>query len=243
LARADRRPASSRDVWADAPTGELGDPLLPRWFVILGALAVVAAIGAAIAAFIVFGSEEVPVEARRPPPGEQLTHDVGEFLIGETDEVPGEAPCPTLEGVRVAGTASDRALLADALAALCDVALPMDVEAALAAFATDGGTVRFALFEATGIDSAAQLDGRRILVNARFEQTARARWIAPLVAHDAVVLAGEPGTAATALRAREVEDEVCRALPEDPTSRACEDAAAVLALPDPGEALRAVGYR
>jgi hypothetical protein len=238
-----RRP-DPKDPWAKTRVGELGDPLLPRWFVILGAVALIAAIGTAIAAFIVFGPEEVPVEARRPPPGAQLTHEVGEFLVGEAAPVPYDAPCSQLEGVRIAGTASDQALLRQSLAGLCNTPLPDDALAALTAFAADGGVVRFALFEATGIDSAAELDGGRILVNARFEQMGRARWIAPLVAHDAVMLAGDPETAETALRAREVEAEVCRRLlgTEDP-SRACEDAEAVLDLPDPLAALRAVGYR
>lgn len=238
------RRAEARDPWAKAPTGELHDPLLPRWFVLLAAVAVIAAVATAVAAFVVFDPEEVPPEARRPPPGEELTHDVGEHLIGETDEVPYDAPCPTLEGVRIAGTDSDRELLRQALAGLCNTALPVDAEAALAAFSADGGAVRFALFEATGVDSAAELDGDRILINARFEQTGRPRWIAPLVAHDAVMLAGDPETAETALRAREVEAEVCRRLlgEEDP-SRACRDAEAVVSLPDPLAALRAVGYR
>jgi hypothetical protein len=240
VARATRG-AAPRDPWADAPVGELNDPLLPRWFVLLGAVALVAAIATAIAAFVVFGPEEVPVEARRPPPGPALTHDVGEFLIGETAEVPYEAACPHLDGVRIAGTPSDQELLRLSLAGLCNVPLDDDARAALADFAGDGGVVRFA---PTGVDSAAQLDGERILVNAKFVQLNRSRWIAPVIAHDAVVLAGDPASAETALRARQVEVEVCRRIlgTEDP-SRGCDDAEAVVALPDPLAALRAVGFR
>jgi hypothetical protein len=235
---------TARDPWAQAPVGELSEQLLPRWFVLLCIGAVVAAIATAIGAFIVFGPEEVPVEARRPPPGATLTHEVGDFLIGDTPEVAYDAPCPILEGVRIAGTDNDQALLRESLAGLCNTQLPTDAAAALAAFAGDGGVVRLALFEATGVDSAAQLDGRRILVNAKFVQLGRSRWIAPVIAHDAVTLAGDPASAVTALRAREVEDEVCRRLlgSEDP-SRGCDDAAAVLALPDPLASLRAAGFR
>jgi hypothetical protein len=243
-----RRPApdrgAPRDVWADAPVGDLSEPLLPRWFVLLAIVAVIAAIVTGIAAFVVFDTEEVPVEARRPPPGAVLTHDVGEFLIGETAEVAARVPCPDLlGGIEIAGTDSDRALLGDALAALCSPALPEDVLVPLRAFAQAGGTLRFALFEATGVDSAAQLDGERILVNARFEQLGEPRWIAPLVVHDAAMLAGDPATAETALAAREAEVRACRALLGEDLSRACEDAVAVAALPDPLAALRAVGYR
>jgi hypothetical protein len=232
-----------RDPWAQAPVGELQEQLLPRWFVLVGVVAVVAMIATAIGAFLVFGPEEVPVEARRPPPGPALTHEVGEHLIGDTAEVDYDAACPQLEGLRIAGTPADQALLRQALAGLCNTPLPADAEAALAAFADSGGVVRFALFEATGVDSAAQLDGERILVNAKFVQLDRARWIAPVIAHDAVVLAGEPQSAETALRAREIEDLVCSRLlgSEDP-SRGCDDAAAVVGLPDPLGALRDVGF-
>jgi hypothetical protein len=236
--------AERRDVYADSPVGELHDPLLPRWFVLLAIAAVLAAIATLVAAFVVFGPEEVPVEARRPPPSGTLTHDVGEFVLGETDAVPYEAACPQLEGVRIAGFEADRALLRQALAALCNTPLDDDAVAALAAFSAGGGVVRFAAFEATGVDSAADLDGARILVNAKFVSMARPRWIAPVVAHDAVVLAGDPEAAETALRARQVEADVCRRLlgTED-ASRGCEDAEALLALPDPLAALRSAGYR
>lgn len=238
------RPAE-RDPWADAPVGELSEPLLPRWFVLLAIAAVLAAAITGVVALVGFGPDEVAVEARRPPPAGALTHDVGGFRVGDAEPEAYEAPCAALVGVRVAGSASDRTLLRQAIAALCNTPLPADAEAALASFATAEGTVRFAVFEATGVDSAGEdAAPPRILVNARFVQIARPRWIAPLVAHDAVVLAGDPGSAETALRAREVEAEVCRTLlGTEESGRSCADADAVLALPDPLAALRAVGYR
>jgi hypothetical protein len=236
----------ARDPWAKAPVGELSEQLLPRWFVVLAVVMVPVAIAVAVVALFFVGPDEVPVEARRPPPGPGLTHDVGEYLVGDLAPVGYDAPCPELEGVAIAGTDSDQALLRRALAGVCNTTLPADAEAALEDFAAAGGVIRFGVFEATGVDSAANLDGDppRILVNAKFVQLNRPRWIAPVVVHDAVVLAGDPFAAETALRAREVEAAVCRDLlgGEEP-SRGCDDAAELLALPDPLAALRSVGYR
>ncbi len=236
----------SRDPWASAPTGELSDPLLPRWFVVLAVVLVPVAIVTAVLAFFAFSPDEQPVEERRPPPGGELTHDVGEYAVGEAEPVPFDAPCPALDGVRIAGTESDLQLLREALSALCNTELPPDAITALSRLAAHGGIVRFALFESTGVDSAADLDRTppRILLNVRFSQMGRPRWVAPVIAHDAMMLAGDPARAETALRAREVEALVCeRLLGTEQTSRGCEDAAALLALPDPLAALREVGYR
>jgi hypothetical protein len=80
-----------------------------------------------------------------------------------------------------------------------------------------------------------------VLINNRFAGT-DPLWIAPLVVHDAVVLAGDPARAETALRARRAEAAVCAALDVERPSRGCADAAALLALDDPLGALRAAGY-
>ncbi|MDQ3709712.1 MAG: hypothetical protein M3387_10505, partial [Actinomycetota bacterium] len=116
----------------------------------------------------------------------------------------------------------------------------------LSAFAAAGGVVRFAQFEATGVDSTARLDTDPpvILVNARLTRT-DPLWIAPLVAHDTTFFQGpDPGTAEAALAARQVEDLVCdRLLAGRRESRGCTDAEALLAMPDPLAALRAAGYR
>lgn len=241
-----RKVDSPRDPWAAAPTGELSDPLLPRWFVLLAVVLVPVALVTAVLAFFAFSPDELPVAERRPPPGDELTHDVGQFQVGEADPVPYDAACPALDGVRIAGTPDDLDLLRRALAGLCNTDLPADAVTALAGFAAEGGVIRFVLFEATGVDSAADLDGDppRILLNVRFSQMGRPRWIAPVIAHDAMMLAGDPQQAETALRAREVEAAVCeRLLGTEDASRGCEDAYALLALPDPLDALRAVGYR
>lgn len=234
--------ADPRDPWRDAPVGELQEQLLPRWFVVLVLVTIPLAVAAAIAAFTAFGPDEVPVAARRPPPGPALTHDVGAFHVGDSESVRWEDACPLLLGVRIAGTVADRAALAAGLEALCEIRLPQEIALPLRDFAGAEGVVRFAQFEATGVDSAAQADPLRVLVNAKFT-TANPAGIAPLVAHDAVMLAGDPSDAETALAARRAEALVCeRVFTEQRPTRGCDDARALLALPDPLAALRDAGY-
>lgn len=224
-----------RDPWRDAPTSELGDQVLPRWFVLLGAAAVLAALGAVVAAFLVFGPDEVPAAARRPPPAGGYAHDVGDLNVGASEPVALDpVPCPELAGLRVAGSEADRAALAEGLAPLCDR------PELVAPFAAAGGVVRFAQFENTGVDSTASLDQPLILLNNRYAVTDPAQ-IAPLVVHDLVVRAGDPAAAQTALDARAAEAEACAELTID--SPGCRAAAAVLALDDPLAALREAGYR
>jgi hypothetical protein len=238
MARASTRGAP-RDPWRDAPTSELQDQVLPRWFVLTGLVMVPVAIAALVAAFVLGGPDEVPVAARRPPPGGGYTNAVGDLRTGGSEPAPlDEVPCPPLEGIRVAGTQVDRAALAEGLGVLCE-----DPPPGLGEFAAGGGVVRFAQFERTGVDSTAALDGSLILLNNRFSVT-EPTWIAPLVVHDLAVLAGDPAAAETALAARQAEARACDALLDEPArSRACADAAALLALDDPLAALRAAGYR
>lgn len=237
------RPAPPSDPWRNAPVGELQEQLLPRWFVLLAVVMVPLAIVAFLAAFLVFGSDEVPVAERRPPPAAGLTHAVGEFAVGDSDPVAHDPGCPLLDGVRIAGAEADLAVLAQGLDALCDADLAGATAERVAAFTAGGGVVRFAVFEATGVDSTADLDGERILLNAKFTQTQPA-WIAPLVAHDVTLLDLGPGEAEAALAARAVEDAVCRELfTVVRPSRACDDAAELLAADDPLADLQAAGYR
>lgn len=241
------QPAPPRDPWAKAPVGELGDQLLPRWFILLVVALVPVALGVFVVAFFVLAPdpEATPAAARRPPPADGFTHAIGRFEVGPAEPVAYDAPCAELDGVHIAGAEFDRDLLRRALAGVCST-LPADAVDAVEAFAAAGGVVRFAAFEATGVDSAVELDVEppRLLVNARFVQAERARWIAPLVVHDAVMWAGQPETAETALAAREAEAAVCRTLlGGEERSRGCDDAEAVVSLDDPLAALRAAGYR
>ena len=237
--------SNPRDPWRKAPVGELQDQLLPRWFVLLCIALIPVAIAAAIAGFVVFSPDEVPVAARRPPPANGLTNDVGQFVVGETDPVLYENPCPLLTSVRIVGSDADQRTLRLGLAALCNTALPPEAAGGIEAFARSGGVVRFAQFQSTGVDSTvrADLDPPEILVNAKLQRT-DPLWIAPVVAHDTVLLQADPATAAGALAARRAEDVVCdRILDGRRESRGCDDAEALLALPDPEAALRNAGFR
>ncbi len=241
--RAPGRAAPPRDPWRDAPTSELTDQVLPRWFVLTCVATIPVAIAVAVYAFATFGADEVPVAERRPPPSAELTHDVGEYAVG--DAPPRriqEPPCPELAGVRVAGTEVDRGRLVEGLAPLC--ALDQSGVADLVeGFGDAGGVVRFAQFTETGVDSTASMAQPLILVNARFSVTDPS-WIAPLVIHDLTTLEGEAGTAATELAAREAELAACdRLFTETRPSRACDDARALLDLDDPLAALVEAGYR
>lgn len=236
-------------VYEGARTGELEDPLLPRWFVLLGLAAIPAAIGVLIWAFVAFGPEEVPVAARRPPPveGSTLTTAVGDLNVGDLDPLELAPGCSLLEGIRAGGTAGDIDRIGQAVDELCELVLPGDIARRLQAFAQAGGVVRFAQFEATGVDSTLDTAGEvpLVLVNARLARGGTdPLWIGPLIVHDTTWLEEPVGTAAGALVAREAEAEICSRmfLPED-RSRACNDAAALLALDDPLAALEAEGFR
>ncbi|MDQ3974850.1 MAG: hypothetical protein M3276_11110, partial [Actinomycetota bacterium] len=219
-------PSPAREPWRDTPVGELHDPLLPRWFVLTALAMIPLAVAALVGAFALLGTREVPVAERRPPPQGPFTNAVGAHQIGGAEPVVYEDACRLLRGVRVAGTAADRSLLRRGLAGLCNTALAdalsEPTEAALDWFAAHRGTVRFAAFEATGVDSTAtaftlegppgpvDVEGPLILVNAKFAR-ADPLWIAPLVAHDAVLLHQDRanGRAEAALAARRAEAEVC----------------------------------
>lgn len=238
-----RPSAAPRDPWRDAPTSELSDQVLPRWFVVTCLAAIPVAIAVVVYVFVTFGADEVPVAARRPPPGGGLTSDVGGFAVGEAPPRPIEDPaCPEISDLRVAGTEQDRQRLVEGLSALCGLE-QSGVAELLQGFGDAGGVVRFAQFTETGVDSTASTTEPLILLNARFSVTDPA-WIAPLVVHDLVTLDGEPGTASTELAAREAELGACdRLFADTRPSRACDDARALLDLDDPLAALVEAGYR
>ncbi len=241
-----------RSPYDGARVEELEEPLLPRWFVLLAVALVPVAIGVAVWAFVVFGPEEVPVSERRPPPSDDgtLTTDVGQYNVGDSDAEPIPlADCPQWRGIRAGGSEADRGRIDTALSALCEERLPQDVARGVQALARAQGVIRFAQFQATGVDSTLDLaaDPPRILLNARFARAeTEPLWIAPLVAHDTTYLTEPVGPAASALAAREAEATMCARLlgdEEDPEpSRACDDARALLELLDPLRALEAAGF-
>lgn len=235
----------SSDPWKDAPTEELQDQVLPRWFVLLGITTVLIALVTVVAAFTVFGRSDVPVAQRRPPPPAQpagRTHDVGEVQIGTAEPEVYDGACALLDGVRVAGTDRDTESLRRGLAGVCNLATETDVTdvtGGLRSFAASGGVVRFATFEATGVDSTVDLGVPQILINARFSRSDPLQ-IAPLIAHDVIAMTA-PGDAGTELSARISEADVCARLFTD-LPRSCTDAANLVALPDPMTALLGAGY-
>lgn len=232
-----------QDPWRDAPVSELQDQVLPRWFVLTALVLVPVALVAAIGAFVVFGPQEVPVAARRPPPGGGYTHAVGALRTGDSEPVALDAPCPRLRGLRIAGTPQDRAVLTEGLGALCGDGLDPGADDLLRAFADEGGTVRFAQFADTGVDSTASLDEALVLLNNRYAVTLDPREIAPLVVHDLTARAGGAGSAEGELAARRAEAAACALLGGDlARSRSCADAEALLAGNDPLAALLDVGY-
>lgn len=238
-------PTNPRDPWRKTPVGELGDQLLPRWFVLLCVALIPVALVAGVAAFVVFGRDEVPVAARRPPPAQGLTNDVGDYVTGTSAPVRYTDACPMLDGVHIAGTPADQQALRLGLAALCNTSLPPAIEDRVARFAGDNGVVRFAQFQSTGVDSTAapRDDPPVILLNAKLQRT-DPLWIAPLIAHDTTFTTVDPATAAGALEARRAEDLVCdRILSGRRESRGCNDAETLLGLRDPEAALRDAGFR
>lgn len=233
----------AEDVWRGAPTSELTDQVLPRWFVLLGLVLVVVVAVAVAVALLGYSTDDVPVAERRPPPDATYTTAPGAAVTGDAEPTVAATECAPARGIRVAGTDADSAVLTEGLDALCAADLPGDVVDAVRRFAAAGGVVRFAQLQDTGVDSTARLDGTELLLNARFAIT-EPDWIAPLVVHDLVTLEGEVGTPATALDARRAEAAACAALfAERRPSRACDDADALLALDDPAAALRTAGFR
>ncbi len=249
MAEQTRPPGRPRSVYDGARVEELNEPLLPRWFVLLMVGAVPVALGVAVWAFIVFGPEEVPVAERRPPPDPtgQLTTDVGQYNVGESVAVPLPlADCQLFRGIRAAGSEADRARIELALATLCEQRLPEDVARRVQLLASMQGEIRFAQFQATGIDSTLDRfeDTPRILLNARFaREDTDPLWIAPLVVHDTTYLELSAGTVEAALEARQNEADTCRALfTQTRPSRACQDAYELLDFISPARALEDAGF-
>jgi hypothetical protein len=244
-----RQPRPVKAPYVGARVEELEEPLLPRWFVLLCVGLVPVALATFVAAFVVFGPEEVPVGERRPPPDAAgfLTTDVGQYNVGESEARPIDTDCDLVRGINAAGSEADRERIALAVTALCDLRIPADSARALQQFAGQGGEIRFAQFQSTGIDSTMERMGDvpRILLNARFGAEATdPLWIAPLIAHDTTYVTEDPALAESALLARQVEDQVCQQLfVDDRPSRACDDAAALLDVVSPIRALQAAGFR
>lgn len=243
------RERSARDPYEGLPVdAEYGEPILPRWFVLALLGLVVAALVVGAIAFVGFGTglvggDEVPLAERRPPPEGGFATGVGEVAVEAGPASPVTDACPEAAGVPVGGTDEERGRLAEALEAACAAAPD-----ALDTLADAGAEVRFAGFERTGVDAATDVtsDPPWVLVNGRY--TAQdAALIVPLLAHeaaliDAAVRGDDVGSVEVAVEARERQHAACGEALDAP-SRACEDAAALLAADDAAEQLREAGFR
>lgn len=232
------------------PTLPTGEPVLPRWFVLGMLVLAPAAVGVTLWALLAIPDDELPPAERRPPGTAEVTYDRGEARRGETgttEEGPACARRVALEGedgARAAGRA--------ALRTLCEVLAEPELRAArdgLNRWA--GGRLRFAAFERSGVESSTRIEEGAPVVelNAKF-RLADAAHAAPVLVHELTVLgAGEfPGTAVgatTVWRATQAQHRACEALGllDDRPPRGCRDAAALLAEPDPLDALVEAGFR
>lgn len=257
MARAPRRrrlrrplPAERRTAGDRLPSLPDGEPILPRWFVLAMLALGIVGLGVVVWAFLRIDVDPIPVAERRPTGSATVTHDRGDAVLNTIRELERGPACAA--GVTIVGDAGARAAGRRALGALCQqLALRSDLAGAqrgLEQWVAAGGTLRFAVFERSGVDSSARIEAGRpvIELNARF-QFEDATEAAPFVAHELVHLAtawpGRAVDAAGELEAMEVQRRVCAALVfRDGAPRGCGDAAALAAMEDPIGALRAAGY-
>lgn len=234
--RRSRRDGGPRDPYEGLPVDELDDPLLPRWFVLTLLASVPVALVLFVVAFFGLGRGEVAPAERRPPPTGTVSADVGEITAGEREPVAHDGACPQASRFALAGAEADRARLARALDALCDLEVATDALDDLAG--TGRATLRFAALEAAGVEVAS--DDDVVMLNARLAERPAAE-LAPLLAYEARLVTADRLDARAVVDARSLEAAVCDELLAEPT-RGCEDARAILALEDPIAELRAAGF-
>lgn len=231
------------------PTLPTGEPVLARWFVVLLLAAVPVALGVTAWAFLSFSREPVPAAARRPPGDLVQTHARGQAVLAESQLVVPFGGC--VEGIRLVGDEGGIATARRALEAACQLAEGTGAEAVeegLAALAVAGGTVRIAVFEATGVDATTRLeDGVPVIeLNAKFQFEDATRATPALVhelAHLAQGLPGEVLDATRELAAVELQLLACERLVfRGGEPRTCLDTRELLAEPDPLRALVDAGY-
>ena len=227
-----------------------GEPLLARWFAVLMVVLVPIGLAVSVWAFLSFDREELTAAERRPPGTAEVTHERGTAVLNETtDTEPGPACAADVE---VFGDDGARAAGVRALGAVCTLLGRGGFEAAeegLARWAEQGGRLRFAVFEVTGLDSSARAEDGRLVIelNAKF-QFDDATLAAPFIVHELTHLAdgwpGAPVTDAAELRALEAQARACQRLViRDDPPRGCADAQEVLDDADPLSLLEDAGYR
>lgn len=234
-----------RDPWQHAPTSELGDQVLPRWFVLLALIMVIAAVIVIVVTFRqVSGGGYEPVAARRPPPGRGLTSEA-RLTPEQRDVAVRDAGVACAEGVLLRGRPVEIETLRSALAELCEAPLPPLVRSGLRRLGERNARYAFAELQPERVDvtrvrsSASPLT----VLNASLADQPPAE-LAPLLAYDAALVGRDPATARAVLDAREAEAVVCDALlSEGEATLACADARALTTLDASLEELRAAGFR
>lgn len=234
-----------------------GEPLLQRWFVIPMLVLVVAGIGVSAWMFsVLLAREEIPVAERRPPGTAEVTHDRGQAVLNDTQETEPGPGCA--ERIELFGDAGGRGTGRAALSATCQLLQSGDypaAEAGLRRWIEGNGQLRVAIFELTGVESSARVEGlddsdaERIVIELnprfQFEQGFRA---APMIVHELTHLGQDwPGTAVSAEaehEAMQAQRDACEDLTfRDEPPRGCLDAE--LLTDDPGvlQQLVDAGYR
>ncbi len=206
------------------PVSELQDQVLPRWFVAHRGGDGAGRDRGRDRRLRRLRPREVPVAARRRRLAAATPTPSGSCASA----TPSRSRCPGPAGRAGCGSRApkgDRAVLAEGLGALCDAELDPATAGLLRDFAGKGGTVRFAQFADTGVDSTAAVEEPLILpLNNRYAVTLEPAEIAPLVVHDLTARAQGPGTADGELAARRAEAAVCALVDTAPPSRSCADA-------------------
>jgi hypothetical protein len=231
-------------------------PRLPWWLWLAVAVTTVTMVVVAAGLFR-STPEQLPVAARRSPPAQGLSHDVGELRVpvllpAHRDRlVRRQAGCPRLDRVTLLGTAAEVALLDAAADKLCALRSTAPIRRARDGLQEARATVAFAEFELSINESTTDLRPERpaVLVHAKFQRgDAAPERVAAVLAHEGAHLAdGGPPAAAAELAARVAELEACDRLfgGEVQPNRGCADAAALLS-GDDADALRRLkeaGYR
>lgn len=242
-----RSPGGVGDGLPALPSGE---PILPRWFVISMLLLVPLGVGITIWAFGSTEREVIPVAERRPPGTGRVTHERGDAALNRTREAEPGPGCAA--GIELFGDEGARAAGRTALSATCQLLANQDLpeaERGLGRWAEQGGRLRFAVFELTGVDASTRVEEGRLVMelNIRFvfEDAAQA---APFVLHELVHLGRGrwPGQAVTAegeLAAMRVQGRACELLTfASQPPRGCLDAEDLLSADDPREFLREAGF-
>lgn len=197
--------------------------------------------------------QSIAVEDRRPPPRATLSHDTGRLVPGPAPSPSAQASlpprCDAVSSTRVVGFGGAVGRLDRVFMRLCSIAgrgAGALIPEAMKGLA--GTTVRFAVFERTGVESTVDFATRTIWLNAKLSNN-RLQYLSavPVIVHEAFHLAhaDAPVDARQELLARRAEWDACRLLirPRD-LPRWCKDARTLAELPDATAIARlvAAGY-